>query len=77
VLRSDINRIAAGRPRGFPARQQIVLDSTDARRLAEFYRALLGYRYRAGDEPPPAGADDPEGKDWLVLVHPSGRSTSR
>ena len=47
MLRSDINRIAAGRPRGFPALQQIVLDSTDARRLAEFYRALLGYRYRA------------------------------
>ena len=57
---------------GFPTLQQVVLDSTDARRLAEFYRALLGYRYRAGDEPPPAGADDPNGRDWLVLVHPSG-----
>jgi catechol 2,3-dioxygenase-like lactoylglutathione lyase family enzyme len=59
-------------PRGHPALQQVVLDSTDARRLAEFYRALLGYRYRAGDEPPPAGADDPKGRDWLVLVHPAG-----
>lgn len=57
---------------GYPALQQVVLDSTDARRLAEFYRALLGYRYRAGDEPPPPGADDPNGRDWLVLVHPSG-----
>ena len=57
---------------GFPALQQIVLDSTDARRLAEFYGALLGYRYRSGDEPPPSGVDDPSGRDWLVLVHPSG-----
>jgi catechol 2,3-dioxygenase-like lactoylglutathione lyase family enzyme len=59
-------------PRDFPALQQVVLDSTDARRLAEFYGALLGYRYRPGDEPPPAGDDDPNGRDWLVLVHPSG-----
>ena len=59
-------------PPSFPALQQVVLDSTDARRLAEFYRALLGYRYRAGDEPPPAEADDPKGRDWLVLMHPSG-----
>jgi catechol 2,3-dioxygenase-like lactoylglutathione lyase family enzyme len=56
----------------FPALQQVVLDTTDARRLAEFYRELLGYRYRGGDEPPPAGADDPQGLDWLVLAHPSG-----
>jgi catechol 2,3-dioxygenase-like lactoylglutathione lyase family enzyme len=58
----------------FPALQQVVLDSTDARLLAEFYRELLGYRYRyrGGDEPPPAGADDPQGRGWLVLAHPSG-----
>jgi catechol 2,3-dioxygenase-like lactoylglutathione lyase family enzyme len=56
----------------FPTLQQIALDSTDARRLAEFYRELMGYRYRAGDEAPPAGADDPQARDWLVLVHPSG-----
>jgi catechol 2,3-dioxygenase-like lactoylglutathione lyase family enzyme len=56
----------------FPALQQVVLDSTDARRLAEFYRELLGYRYRGGDEVPPPGADDPQGRDWLVLAHPSG-----
>jgi len=49
-----------------------VLDSTDARGLAEFYRNLLGYVYRAGDEPPPAGEDDPRGRDWLVLVDRSG-----
>ena len=41
---------------GFPALQQIVLDTTGARRLAEFYRELLGFEYRAGDEAPPLGA---------------------
>ncbi|WP_232510875.1 VOC family protein [Micromonospora maris] len=28
-----------------------MLDSTDARALAEFYRQLLGFVYRPGDEP--------------------------
>lgn len=56
----------------FPSLQQVVLDTTDARALAGFYRELLGYEYRAGDEPPPSGEDDPTGRDWLVLVHPSG-----
>lgn len=56
----------------FPSLQQVVLDTTDARALAGFYRELLGYEYRAGDEPPPSGEDDPAGRDWLVLVHPSG-----
>jgi len=52
---------------GFPVLQQVVLDTTDARALAEFYRQLLGYRYRPGDEPPPVGEPDPKGRDWLVL----------
>ncbi len=56
----------------FPALGQVVLDSTDARRLAEFYRELLGYEYRAGDEAPPDGEDDPKGLDYIVLAHPSG-----
>src|SRR5437868_7570713 len=51
---------------------QVVLDTTDARGLAEFYRNLLGYVYREGDEPPPAGQPDPKGQDWLVIQHPSG-----
>ena len=50
-----------------PALRQVVLDCTDARLLAEFYRELLGLRYRPGDEPPAAGAPDPRGTDWLVL----------
>ena len=53
-----------------PALRSVVLDTTDARRLAEFYRELLGYEYRDGDDPPPAGAPDPKGSDWLVLVDP-------
>ena len=58
------------RPTDQPFLRQVVLDTTDARALAEFYRALLGFRYRPGDEPPPAGAPDPRGADWLVLVDP-------
>ncbi len=54
-----------------PRVQSLVLDTTDARGLAEFYRQLLGYGYRPGDEPPAPGQPDPAGRDWLVLVHPS------
>lgn len=56
----------------YPELTQTVLDSTDARRLAEFYRALLGFRYRTGDEPPAEGEPDPNGADWLVLVDAEG-----
>lgn len=55
-----------------PRLAQVVLDAEDARALAEFYRKLLGYEYRPGDEPPAAGEDDPRGRDWLVLNDPSG-----
>jgi catechol 2,3-dioxygenase-like lactoylglutathione lyase family enzyme len=59
---------------GFPRLRQVVLDTTDARGLAEFYRQLLGYAYRPGDEPPAPGEDDERGRDWLVLRDPdSGR----
>jgi hypothetical protein len=58
--------------RGFPHLVQTVLDTTDARGLAEFYRQLLGLRYRPGDEPPARGAPDPRGKDWLVLRDANG-----
>jgi hypothetical protein len=56
----------------FPQFRQVVLDSTDARALAEFYRLLLGLAYRPGDEPPAAGEPDPRGRDWLVLRDASG-----
>ena len=57
---------------GVPALHQVVLDGTDARELAEFYRRLLGWRYRPGDEPPAAGEPDEAGQDWLVLQGPDG-----
>ena len=47
--------------------RQVVLDCTDVRALAEFYRELLDLRYRPGDEPPAPGEPDPRGSDWLVL----------
>lgn len=55
-------------PRAVP--RQVVLDGTDVRRLAEFYRALFGWDYRPGDEPPAPGEPDPNGEDWLVLRNP-------
>lgn len=58
----------------FPVLRSVVLDTTDPRGLAEFYRQLLGYRYRVGDQPPAAGAPDPRGASWLVLLDPPGHS---
>ncbi|GGN51157.1 catechol 2,3-dioxygenase-like lactoylglutathione lyase family enzyme [Actinoplanes campanulatus] len=49
----------------FPKLKAFVLDTPDARRLAEFYRELLGLEYREGDEPPAV-------KDWLQLRAPDG-----
>ena len=56
----------------FPRLRQVVLDGTDVRLLAEFYRRLLGWGYRPGDEPPPAGEPDPQAEDWLALRDPAG-----
>lgn len=50
----------------YPALLHTVLDTTDVRGLAEFYRQLLGLRYRPGDEPPADGGVDDA--DWLVLT---------
>lgn len=54
----------------YPRLLHTVLDTTDVRGLAEFYRDLLGLRYRDGDEPPTGGPDD---ADWLVLVDAADR----
>lgn len=54
----------------YPQMVQTALDTTNARALAEFYRELLGFRYRAGDEPPAEGT--PDEADWLVLVDANG-----
>ncbi|GAB3167969.1 VOC family protein [Myceligenerans halotolerans] len=56
----------------YPRIRQVVLDTTDARALAEFYRKLLGLTYRPGDEAPPPGEPDPKGRDWLVLRNGAG-----
>lgn len=56
----------------FPVLRQTVLDTTDPRRLAEFYRLLLGLSYRPGDEPPEPGEPDERGQDWLVLKDSAG-----
>ena len=56
----------------FPALRAVVLDATAARTLAEFYRELLGFRYRSGDEPPASGEPDLQGEDWLVLRDSAG-----
>ena len=50
----------------FPQLLHTAIDTTDVRGLAEFYRQLMGLRYRSGHESP---ADD---EDWLVLVDASG-----
>ena len=49
----------------YPQLLHTVLDTTRPRELAEFYRQLLGLRYRTGDEPPAPGV--PDDADWLVL----------
>lgn len=54
----------------YPVLMHTALDATDVRGLAEFYRELLGVRYRPGDEAPTDGRADDE--DWLVLVDAQG-----
>jgi len=54
----------------YPSLVQTAIDTTDARALAEFYRQLLGLRYRDGDGPPADGSADDA--DWLVLVDENG-----
>lgn len=54
----------------YPQLLHTAIDTTDVRALAEFYRQLLGLRYRPGDEPPKDG--DADDTNWLVLVDPNG-----
>jgi catechol 2,3-dioxygenase-like lactoylglutathione lyase family enzyme len=50
-----------------PRYLQVVLDCTNPRELAEFYRQLLGFIYRDGHE-----QVDPAGDDWLVIHDADG-----
>jgi catechol 2,3-dioxygenase-like lactoylglutathione lyase family enzyme len=54
----------------YPRLMHTALETTDARGLADFYRQLLGLRYRPGDEPPSDGT--PDDADWLVLLDEDG-----
>jgi hypothetical protein len=56
----------------YPRIAQVVIDTTDARALAEFYRQLFGLEYRAGDDSPAPNQPDPRGSDWLVLRNTRG-----
>jgi Glyoxalase-like domain len=67
----DMTETAISKP---PVLVATVVDTEDARGLAEFYRELFGFVYRDGDEPPPAGEPDPKGQEWLVLRDPDGQS---
>lgn len=51
----------------YPQMLHTVIDTTAPRGLAEFYRRLLGYRYRDGDAP----SEDDE-VEWLVLTDSGG-----
>jgi catechol 2,3-dioxygenase-like lactoylglutathione lyase family enzyme len=53
-----------------PQLLQTVLDATDVRAVAEFYRQFLGLVYRPGSEPP--GDGTPDDSDWLVLTDSAG-----
>jgi catechol 2,3-dioxygenase-like lactoylglutathione lyase family enzyme len=56
----------------FPQIAQIVLDTTNPRASAEFWRQFLDLVYREGHEPPAPGAEDPAGSDWLNLLSRDG-----
>lgn len=55
-----------------PRIRQTVVDTTNPRVSAEFWKSLLGLAYRPGHEPPAQGADDLAGRDWLNLLTPAG-----
>jgi catechol 2,3-dioxygenase-like lactoylglutathione lyase family enzyme len=58
-----------------PRLRSVVLDTTDARRLADFYHRLLGYPYGPGFDPSAGGTADQsdEEVDWVLLeISPGG-----
>jgi catechol 2,3-dioxygenase-like lactoylglutathione lyase family enzyme len=61
----------------FPVLRQTVIDCPDPRRLAEFYRELLGLRYSPGDEPggdtDRSAAAAGEAVGWVGLDDAEGR----
>lgn len=55
-----------------PQLAQVVIDTTNPRVSAEFWRSLLGLVYRQGHEAPGPDEDDPAGRDWLNLLTSTG-----
>ena len=55
---------------GFPVLLHTAIDARNCREVGEFYRQLLGLRYREGDELPTDGSSDDA--DWLVLLDNDG-----
>jgi catechol 2,3-dioxygenase-like lactoylglutathione lyase family enzyme len=55
---------------GYPVLLHTAIDARDCRELGEFYRQLLGLRYREGEQPPTDGS--PDDADWLVLLDDNG-----
>lgn len=51
---------------GYPELRQVVIDCRNARASAEFYRQLLGFVYKPGQEPEPGEEAGPD-NDWLNL----------
>jgi hypothetical protein len=66
------NSVPAMSGAAHPHLRQVVLDSTNPRVSAEFWRQLLDLVYRKGHEPPGPGEDDPKGRDWLNLLTSDG-----
>ena len=56
-----------------PRLRQVVFDTVDPRKSAEFWRQFLGLAYQPGHEPPPRGTPDEAGSDWLNLLTPEGQ----
>jgi hypothetical protein len=56
---------------------QIVIDTTNARDAAEFWRELLGLAYRPGHEPPLDAEDDRPADTGSTCSTPTGHRGSR
>jgi hypothetical protein len=63
-------RLREARVSSYPVLLHTAIDARDCRGLGEFYRQLLGLRYRGGEEPPTDGS--PDDADWLVLLDEGG-----
>ena len=70
VRTTDARRLCDhnGMADSYPRIATVVLDTRDARRLAEFYRELFGLKYRESDEAPRPGESDAAGHPFCIFV---------